>query len=103
MVSVLFCTIIPPIANGDHYGLQLTFTMPFQSCHVKHFTRNVWQYSFVDFDCAIKLLDTMDWDSLLPHDDVNTYWEAQKTYFLQIMEICLANGKVKVRCINVIH
>ena len=56
------------------------------SYQVKGFTRKVWRYALADFDCANELLDIIDWDSLLPHDDVNAYWAA---YFLQITEICI--------------
>ena len=83
VVSVLSCTTVPPLANGDHYGLQLLFTMPFHSYQVKRFTRKVWQYALADFDRANELLDTIDWDSLLPQDDVNTYWAAWKMYFFK--------------------
>ena len=55
------------------------------------------QRALADFDRANELLDTIEWDSLLPQDDVNTYWAAWKVYFLQIMEICIPSGKVKVR------
>jgi len=42
----------------------------------------VWHYSLAEFDRAAELLESVDWDSLLPQDDVNTYWSAWKNYFM---------------------
>ena len=55
----------------------------------------VWHYSLAEFDRAAELLESVDWDSLLPH--VNTYWSAWKNYFMQIMEICIPHSVVKVK------
>ena len=82
---------------ADHFGLQLVIT----TSHPKHWTksamRKVWHYSLAEFDCAAEPLESVDWDSLLPHDDVNTYWSAWKNYFMQIMEICIPHSMVKVK------
>ena len=57
----------------------------------------VWHYSLAEFDRAAELLESVDWDSLLPQDDVNTYWSAWINYFMQIMEICIPHSVVKVK------
>ena len=49
-----------------------------------------------DFDRAAELLDTTEWNNLLP-DNVDALWSAWKTYFLQIMEICIPNAIIKVK------
>ena len=52
----------------------------FPKCWTKSTMLEVWYYSLAEFDCAVELLDFVDWDSLLPHDEVNTYWSAWKNY-----------------------
>ena len=90
-------TTIPPFANADHFGLQLVFTISHPKRWTKSTTRKVWHYSLAEFVCAAEFLDSADWDSLLPHDDINTYRSAWKNYLMQIMEICVPHSVVKVK------
>ena len=79
--------LFPPLANADHFGLQLVFT----TSHHKRFKK-----SSTRRDRAAELLDSVDWDSILPHD-VDAYWSAWKNYFLQIMDICIPHSVVKIK------
>ena len=90
------CVTVPPLANADHFGLQLVFTTSHPKRCKKSSIRRVWQYSLADFDRAAELLDSVDWDSILPHD-VDAYWSAWKNYFLQIMDICTPHSVVKIK------
>ena len=81
-VNVVSCTTIPPLANADHYGLHLIVTT--QSCRVrlKRVIRKIWRYDLADFDGAMELLDTVEWNSIIPDDvSVDAYWSALKTVF----------------------
>ena len=67
------------------FAMQITldyslFTTSHPKCWTKSTMLEVWYYSLAEFDCAVELLDFVDWDSLLPHDEVNTYWSAWKNY-----------------------
>ena len=64
IVSVQSCVTVPPLANADHFGLQLVFTTSHPKRCKKSSTRRVWQYSLADFDRAAELLDSVDWDSI---------------------------------------
>ena len=67
-VNVISCTTIPPLANADHYGLHLSLST--QSCRSRltKVNRKVWRYDLVDFDRAMELQDSVEWDSILPDD-----------------------------------
>ena len=95
-VIVKHCSTLPPLANADHYGLQLIMSTKAQVKRSKPVTRRIWRYALADFDRAAELLDTIEWTSLLP-DNVDAFWSAWKTYFLQIMEICIPNAIVRVK------
>ena len=49
----------------------------------------MWRYSCADFDLGCELLDSIDWDSLLDSDDIDSNWEAWLSKFLEIMETCI--------------
>ena len=95
-VIVKQCSTLPPLANADHYGLQLIVSTKSQMKRSKPVTRRIWRYTLADFDRAAELFDTIEWTNLLP-DNVDAFWSAWKTYFLQIMEICIPSATVKVK------
>ena len=95
-VIVKYCSTLPPLANADHYGLQLIMTTKSPVKRSKPVSRRIWRYTLADFNRAAELLDTIEWTNLLP-DNVDDFWSAWKTYFLQIMEICIPNANVKVK------
>ena len=90
-VIVKHCSTLPPLASADHYGLQLIMSTKAQVKRSKPVTRRIWRYALADFDRAAELLDTIEWTNLLP-DNVDAFWSAWKTYFLQIMETCIPNA-----------
>ena len=42
------------------------------------------------------MLDSIDWDSLLPHD-VDSYCSAWENYFIQVMELCIPHTTAKIK------
>ena len=81
-LSLCSHVLLFPLANVDHFGLQLMFTTSQTLDKVYYKEIKVWHYSLAEFDRAAELLESVDWDSLLPQDDVNTYWSAWKNYFM---------------------
>ena len=75
--SVKFCKIIPPLANANHCGLQLTFTIASLKKLAKSVPRKVWRYSLADWQKAAELLECTEWDSILPCT-VNEQWNDWK-------------------------
>ena len=96
-VFVKKCSATPPLANADHNGLHLIVSLNLPVKRSKPVTRNIWRYSLADFDRAAELLETVEWVSLLPTDNVDSYWSTWKTYFLQIMEICIPHAVTKTK------
>ena len=90
------CTTVPPLANADHYGLQLIFSIASSRTPSETVPRNVWRYHLADWDKAAELLDSIEWDSLLSLD-VDEQWVTWKNYFLQIMELCIPHTIAKVK------
>ena len=68
--------------------------MKYQKKRSKPIVRKVWRYPLADFDRAAELLDTTEWEEILP-DDVESYWAAFKSYFLQVMEMCIPHAMIK--------
>ena len=96
VTRVKSCTTIPPVANADHCGLTLTFSISSSKKSTKLITRQIWRYSSADWDRAAEMLDSIEWDNLLP-DAVDQYWSTWKHYFLQVMEICIPHAVAKTK------
>ena len=50
----------------------------------KPIVRKIGRYSLADFDQAAELLDSIEWEQVLPDDDAESFWAAMKSYFLQV-------------------
>ena len=94
LITVQSCTTIPPLANADHFGLHLIVCTKFPKKRAESVPRKVWRYSLADFDRAAEMLESIEWNTLLP-SEADSYWKAWKTYFLQIMELCVPHAIVK--------
>ena len=89
------CETILPLANSDHLGIYLTISTKLKQNPLKPQLQKVWRYTLADFDQAVELLDSVEWEALLDESDVDMYWSSFKHYFLQIMEICIPHALVK--------
>ena len=98
-VNVILCTTIPPLANADHCGLHLIISTKSCRNRSKRVIRKIWRYDQADFDQAMELLDSVEWNSILLPDDVSVdaYWSTWKRCFLQIMEICIPHAVLKLK------
>ena len=89
------CSVIPPLGNSDHSGLQLT--MRFNSR--KKFTegrRMLWQYDQGDYTRAKHMIDTTNWDAFFTND-INSTLPNYQNHFLSIMEECIPKVTVSSR------
>ena len=93
---VKLCKTIPPLPNADHLGLQLTFSIASLRRPVKAVPRKVRRYSLADWQKAVELLESIEWDSILP-PTVDNCWNDWKSYFLQVMELCIPHSTAKIR------
>ena len=81
---VQLCETIPPLANSDHLGIHLILSIKLHKNNIqKPQTRKVWQYNLANFDQAVELLESIEWENLLSNTDSSLYWSTWKPYFLQ--------------------
>ena len=59
------CIVIPPLANSDHFGIQLTIK---QASAAKQMPRTVWSYARADFQKACDMINKTNWDNILTND-----------------------------------
>ena len=94
--QLLRCTTIPPLGNSDHYGIYTALKWRVFKKKVISNSRLIWRYKYADFEKACFLLDTIDWDIVLPND-VSNAWLTWQTIFLQIMEECVPRVVLRAR------
>ena len=87
------CSTIPPLANSDHNGLQLTISVKSSKRAVKGVPRRIWKYSLADFDSMADYLESIDWNLVLV-GNINNCWENWKNCFLRIMDMSIPNSTV---------
>ena len=88
---VNLCSIVPPLSNSDHNGILIQMwwrQSGSSSCPNNSKGRKIWLYNHADWDRAIELLDSCDWDVLLGQD-ANESWTNWCEKFLSIMEECI--------------
>ena len=79
------CTVIPPLSNSDHNGIQLDLVSPTMPARRSQKARTIWKYGQADFEKARHMIESTDWDALLT-GDVNTALTNWQGQFLDIME-----------------
>ena len=82
------CSVIPPLANSDHFGLLLDIKWKTNTKQARSEKRKIWRYAHADFQKACQLIDSTDWDSILCHD-VDQSILQWNNCFLNIMEQCI--------------
>ena len=92
--QVKSCHTTPPLANSDHFGLQLNISSKSSRKRIKISQRVVWRYSHADSESIADILDTTDWDELLD-DDVDSSWSRWKKCFLHTMSQCIPRVTIK--------
>ena len=88
----LYCTI-PPLANSDHNGLQLTISIKSSKRSLKGVPQRIWKYCLTDFNSMADYLDSIDWNLVLV-GDIDCCWMNWKNCFMQIMELTIPNSAV---------
>ena len=94
---VQLCETIPPLANSDHLGIHLVLSIRLCKNIQKPQTRKIWQYKLADFDQAVELLESVEWENQLNNSDPSLYWSTWKHYFLQIMDISMPHIEVNTK------
>ena len=67
--QLLDCSVILPLANADHNGLELFFKWKHCDKQVRITPRTIWRYKEADYRKACQMINETDWDDLLHEDD----------------------------------
>ena len=86
--QVSSCSVVPPLANFDHYGLQLEIAKPMIPVQKQTKSRMVWRYALADVEKANEMIDSINWDPLIT-EDVNILLANWQKAFMNIMEECI--------------
>ena len=89
------CSIISPLANSDHSGIELKF-LPVMTTRKPSHQRVIWRYDQGDYQKAAQLINYTDWESLLNADVSLSVLNWQKR-FLQIMDDCIPKATIPKR------
>ena len=89
------CVTIPPLANSDHLGLQLSLSTTGSSRRAHSKTeRKLWKYNQADFNQAAEMINDTDWNSILS-EDINLSWNKWHSRFMEIMHACIPRVTAK--------
>ena len=91
---VNLCSIVPPLSNSDHNGILIQMRWRqsgSSSCPNNSKGRKIWLYDHADWDRAIELLDSCDWDVLLGQD-ANESWTTGVNSFCQLWKNVYQEG-----------
>ena len=99
--NVKSCSIIPPLATSDHFGIHTKLVLKPSTMHPRSSKpcRMIWRYAHADFPLAQQLLFEVDWDRIIT-DDVDSSWLNWQSKFLEIMEICIPPKVLPSKCRN---
>ena len=88
------CSVIPPLGNSDHNGIDLTLKWSCNTHPVKTSKRTIWRYAHADFDKANQLIVRTDWSFLYNVSNVDTAWDLWEQKFISIMEECIPKATI---------
>ena len=94
---LLYCSTVPPLANSDHNGLELSLKWRQNDRQVQQHPRTILRYRNADFRMACQMIDETDWESLLPEEDINLAGTNWHNKFLDIMSACFPQQTLKRR------
>ena len=95
--QLLDCSVIPPLANVDHNGLELLFKWKHCDKQVRVTPRTIWRYKDADYRKACQMIDETDWDDLLHEDDIDRSATNWHNRFMEIMSTCIPQQSLKRR------
>ena len=88
------CSVIPPLGNSDHNGINVTLKWSRNTCPVKTSKRTIWRYAHADFDKANRLIVRTDWSFLCNVSNIDTAWDLWEQKFISIMDDCIPKATI---------
>ena len=89
------CSVIPPLANSDHNGLEFLFKWKPSEKQVRTTPRVIWRYKEADYGKACQMIDETNWDDLLCNDDVNCSATNWHNKFMEIISSCIPRKSLR--------
>ena len=99
---ILNCTTVPPLELAEmrsyHNGVKLELRWKVRQVkQVQQCSRTIWRYANAEFGKAKRMVEEVDWDSLLPEDDVDLAAANWHNKVMEIMHACIPQQTVHKR------
>ena len=94
---LLDCSVIPPLSNSDHNGLELCFKWKHCEKQICTAPRIIWRYKDADYIKACQMAEETDWDALLHEDDIDRSAINWHKKFMEIMIACIPRKSLRRR------
>ena len=94
--KLLNCSVIPPLANADHNGLELLKWKHYEK-QARLTSRTIWRYKDADYAKACQMIDKIEWDGLLHEHDVDRSAINWNNKFMEVMSTCISQQSLKRR------
>ena len=95
--QLLDCSVVPPLVNADHNGLELSFKWKRSGRQVRTTPRTIWRYKDGDYRQARLMIEETDWDHLLHENDVDCSAINWHNKFMEIMSACIPQQTLRRR------
>ena len=95
--QLLDCSVIPPLANADHNGLELSLKWKHSDKQVRTAKRTIWRYQDADYRKARQMIEEADWDHLLHENDIDCSATNWHNKFMEIMSACIPQKTLRRR------
>ena len=88
------CSVIPPLGNSDHNGIDVTLKWSRNAHSVKASKRTIWRYAHADFDKANRLIIRTNWSFLRNVSSIDSAWDLWEQKFISTMEECTPKATI---------
>ena len=88
-ISFLSCwSLIPPLGNSDHNGIQVETYFEQPAGNKFHLKRKVWCFDRGDYSKMKQMINSFSWNQILS-EDISSSFLTWQTHFFCIMEQCI--------------
>ena len=94
---LLDCSVIPPLSNSEHNGLELCFKWKHCEKQICAAPRIIWQYKDANYIKACQMAEETDWDTPLHEDDIDRSAINWHKRFMEIMIACISRKSLRRR------
>ena len=92
--QLVYCSVIQPLGNSDHNGINVTLKWSRNTHPVKTSKQTIWRYAHADFDKANRLIVRTDWSFLRNVSNIDTAWDLWEQKFISVMEECIPKATI---------